>query len=61
MPSVSLPGVAVRPLGPVAQCKRPVAWIGIERSPGSVAGSPTARYQADAVVLADQATVSAAA
>lgn len=61
MPSVSLPGAAATPPGPVAQRKRPVAWVGIERSPGSAAGSPTAPYQADAVVLADRATVSAAA
>lgn len=61
MASVSLPGGAVRPRGPEDRCKRPVAWAGIERSPGSAAGSPTAPYQADAGVLADQAIVAAAA
>ncbi len=43
------------------QHKRPVAWAGIERSPGGAAGSPTASYWADAGVLADQAIVAAAA
>lgn len=51
----------MRRRGPEGQRKKPVAWAGIERNPGSAAGSPTAPYQADAGVLADQPIVAAAA
>lgn len=59
MASVSLPRVAARPQMLEGQHKRPVEWVGIEKSPGSAAGLPTVPYQANAVVLVERTTASA--